>query len=137
KDIVEKNTYSSVDQYINNLFKREDQIAKKTECFNGKIKYGWELQSEEKVQVKKLMSNTNILVIIGYSFPAFNRQIDQELIKAFEKGSEYKRVIYQDPNANEDTVKSLFHPSTDVHLEKKNINQFYIPHEFLAPSEGD
>ena len=89
-------------------------------------------------RAKQIMKETNILIIIGYSFPAFNRAIDQALIKEFENGADYKRVIYQDPNANSDIVNSLFrNGEKNVDLEKENKDQFYIPHEFLSPSKGE
>lgn len=135
-DTVNKGSYSSIDQYLDKLFQRKEQFVYKDDCFIGNINYGWEMDSAKKAEAKEVMAQTDILVIIGYSFPAFNRQIDQELISEFEKNSNYKKVVYQDPKANEDIVKNLFHPSTEVHLEKLNTSQFYIPHEYLAPSEG-
>lgn len=135
-DTVTKDSYTTLNQYLDKLYKRKVQFVNSDDSFLGSIKYGWEMGSTKKAQAKKVMSQTDILVIIGYSFPAFNRQIDQELISEFEKNSDYRKVIYQDPNANEDLVKNLFHPSTEVHLEKLNKSQFYIPHEYLAPSEG-
>ena len=136
-DTVNKDSYTSLDQYLDKLFKRKEQLVNQVDSFIGNIKYGWEMDSTKKAEAKKVMRQTDILVIIGYSFPAFNRQIDQELISEFEKNSNYKKVIYQDPKANEDLVKNIFHPSTEVHLEKINKTQFYIPHEYLAPTEEE
>lgn len=137
-EIVEKGRFSSSEIYLKEMLRNKDKFDSTSSSFQNSIRYAWEMESDSLKQAKELMKNTNILVIIGYSFPAFNRAIDQSLIKEFEKGTDYKRVIYQDPNANEDIVNSLFRSGVkNVQLEKLNTSQFYIPHEFLSPSKGE
>jgi hypothetical protein len=137
-EIVDKSKFSSVEAYLKELIGNRDKLDAEENSFQVSIKYAWEMKSDSLERAKQIMKETNILVIIGYSFPAFNRVIDQALIKEFESGADYKRVIYQDPNANFDIVKSLFrNTGKAVELEKENTNQFYIPHEFLSPSKGE
>lgn len=139
-EIVEKMKFSSVESYLKEILRKKEELDTSSNNFQNSIKYAWEMDSDSLERAKQIMNKTDILVIIGYSFPAFNRAIDQALINEFEKGTGFKRVIYQDPNANEDIVKSLFRNADGkdyVKLEKQNKNQFYIPHEFLSPSKGE
>lgn len=136
-EIVESLKFHSKESYLKELIKKKDILKSEGGNFHNSIRYAWEMDDENKKKIKRVLEETNVLVIIGYSFPAFNRKIDQELIKKFESGTDYKRVIYQDPHANKDILKSLFLRSENVQLEKESTKQFYIPHEFLSPSEGE
>lgn len=131
-DTVERKNCSTIEDYLNGFLQNYTQF--KNPDYNNSIKYAWEFSSESLTIAKEIISNTNILIIIGYSFPAFNRAIDSQLIKEFENGEGYKEVIYQDPGANQDIVNSIFSESMKVKLLKENTNQFYIPHEFLFSS---
>lgn len=135
-EIVEKLKFRSLHAYLKVLAENENQFIE-DEGFQCRIMYAWEMDSNSKRKALEVMSKTNVLVIIGYSFPAFNRAIDQELIKKFEEGTDYKKVIYQDPFANEDIINSLFRNPGDVQVERENTGQLYIPHELLSPSPGE
>lgn len=132
-ETVEKERCNNIENYLTRFVDNFSQF--KTPDYNS-IKYAWESTSENFNEALTKMRNTDVLVIIGYSFPAFNRQIDSILIREFEAGGTRKRVIYQDPNANQDIVNSLFSNPEIVEIHKENINQFYIPHEFLFPSQS-
>lgn len=129
-ETVEKSSLTTLANYLTKL-KQTIQDFKNPDYTNS-IKYAWEHSSEAFEYAKKVMSESNILVIIGYSFPAFNRKIDNQLFEAFEKKEGYKKVYYQDPFLNLDLVNLLFsdqkiiEPITDR-------SQFHIPHEFLSP----
>lgn len=134
-ETVEKRLTTSLESYLVNLASNFSQFKNPT--FHNCIKYAWESDSDAIKEAKTIMAETNILIIVGYSFPAFNRKLDQELIKYFETNrSKYSRVIYQDPFANQDIVNSLFSNPEDVEIHKENTSQFYIPHEFLSPAPG-
>lgn len=130
-ETVEKKHLNSLEEYLYHLLDNFKQF-RETDYLNS-IKYSWELDSTTKQNALKIIKETNILVIIGYSFPAFNRKIDSELIKEFEKNNLYRKVYYQDPMGNSDLIKLLFSESTNVEFIK-NSSQFHIPHEFLFPS---
>jgi hypothetical protein len=139
-EIVDKMKFSSVESYLKEILRKKEELDTSSYNFQNSIKYAWEMDSDSLDRAKQIMEKTDILVIIGYSFPAFNRAIDQALINEFEKGTGYKRVIYQDPNANDDIIRSLFRNGNRkdyVKLVKENKDQFYIPHEFLSPSKGE
>ncbi|MFP9099886.1 hypothetical protein ACLI09_12620 [Flavobacterium sp. RHBU_24] len=127
---VDKDRCLSLEDYLERLLDNYTQF--KNPDYNNCIKYAWESNSEALTEAKDIMSKTDVLVIVGYSFPAFNRKLDIELIHEFESGEGFKRTIYQDPFANDDIVNSIFYDSSRVELKKENISQFYIPHEFLS-----
>jgi hypothetical protein len=130
-ETVEKKYLNSLEEYLYKLSQNFNQFSKTD--YSNTIKYSWEIDSNTKQNALNVMRETNILVIIGYSFPAFNRKIDSELIKEFEKKDEYKKVYYQDPFGNLELINLLFSNSSNVeHIS--NSSQFHIPHEFLFPS---
>ena len=131
-ELVDKNV-SSISSYLLSFAKKYLEIQGNGEQVNTSIKYAWEENHTLVEKAKKVMSSTNILIMIGYSFPSFNRVVDSQLIKEFENKSGVKHVIYQDPNANKDLVESLFSNPKNVVINKNEIGQFPIPHEFLFP----
>lgn len=117
--------------------------------------YSWENPNEflytnknvENIKeiAKQVMSQTDILVIIGYSFPLFNRSIDKELISACAGNA--KKIYIQDPRAKEiqDLLVSSFADlvtpeeyrsimgmglkKTPVEFVSSSYDQFLIPYE--------
>jgi hypothetical protein len=81
--------------------------------------------------LKREMSDCQILVIIGYSIPFFNRKIDQEILDAMEN----LRTIYIQDMYPETIKQRLFQliPVTEqksIRVEySTDINQFLIPYE--------
>jgi hypothetical protein len=62
-----------------------------------------------KEYAKEIMKQTDILVVIGYSFPLFNRSVDKELITAAIQNERLRKIYIQDRNANE--LKTLLQKS--------------------------
>jgi len=120
--------------YLNALFNTYSDFNKGRVAemnYHNTIRYAWETTSAKLNAAKSKMRETNVLVIVGYSFPAFNREIDQTLINEFLAGDGNKKVVYQDPNPNEDLINLLFKNFKNLTFEKLNKKQFHIPHEFL------
>ncbi|MGB6038146.1 MAG: hypothetical protein WBG42_17855 [Cryomorphaceae bacterium] len=75
----------------------------------------------------ELISESDVLVVIGYSFPTFNRLIDRQLFKNFQGN----KVYVQDPSADElilklDGVKADLKEKVAV----KSKGEFIIPNEY-------
>lgn len=100
------------------------------------LSFAWENETENEKLMTEICSelkSAEILVIIGYSFPFFNRKIDQEL---FDSMSRVRKIYYQDleekhqsvmdsvisMNANKDY-------SHDIQHVFYNVEQFLIPYE--------
>lgn len=96
------------------------------------LSFAWEQERAEHSvvsQAEECMRKAEILVVIGYSFPFFNRMIDKKLIGAMEK---LEKVYIQAPDANE--VEERFKASRNnwdgIEIKKVlGVEQFMIPNE--------
>jgi hypothetical protein len=114
-----------------------------TSNFRDYINYAWESnQYSDSVRnrAEKIFRETDILVIIGYSFPTFNKEIDKKLFKKFyDRKDDNKprlKIFFQDPNASEERIKEILNLdySRDVTLkcirDESSMSYFYLPYEF-------
>jgi hypothetical protein len=74
-------------------------------------------------------NNTDVLVVIGYSFPFFNREFDRKLINSMEK---LEKIYIQSPDASNvaeriEAVRDKLNPPRIV--EKNDTSQFLLPNE--------
>jgi hypothetical protein len=87
-------------------------------------------------EINEKVKDTEVLVIIGYSFPFFNRGVDRKIIKSMEK---LKKIYIQDPFCK-DVKESLEAVLSDEQLDRitngqikiilrENIKQFLVPNE--------
>ena len=99
-----------------------------------KLSFAWEDDSEKNKQYwLNLKGNTQdavSLVVIGYTFPFFNRNIDRTLFDAMKN---LKTIYIQDPNA-ENLIQNIRPVLSDRHSQTKiipltNVDQFYLPAE--------
>ena len=99
------------------------------------LSFAWEDTRQKFLDtiIPNSINDAETLVIIGYSFPFFNREVDKHL---FKNMPDLTKVYIQDkdPDKIEESVRNLF---TTPHLtvcktkiEKKyNTDQFYLPPE--------
>ncbi len=96
------------------------------------INYAWEsnpLAEKTRTEANRIFSETDILVIIGYSFPNFNKEIDKMLFDKL-KGRQTK-IYYQDPNASETFINQLVNiKETEVVCDRVKNDNFYLPYDF-------
>jgi len=97
------------------------------------ISFAWEDYNNGKFIVNKAIEftvNTHILVVIGYSFPFFNRKVDRDILRAMRQ---LKRVYFQAPDAEEIRERFLAIrndiPKEDL-LIRTDLKQFVFPNEF-------
>lgn len=93
------------------------------------ITFAWEKTKYSNNAIhysREILKNTDFLVIIGYSFPFFNRDIDRELMWALKQSA---KIYYQDPNAAENNIKKQFGLQNEAETWT-DTKQFFIPHEF-------
>jgi len=103
------------------------------------LSFAWEDNSNSPKEIfyegrleiaKSICSDTEILVIIGYSFPFFNRKIDQELFNWMKPT--LKKIYFQDPFSNGHHLVSQFNLNNQIesnifHIE--NTDNYFIPYE--------
>ena len=95
------------------------------------INYAWESNSfsnKTREEAKKIFVETDILIIIGYSFPNFNKEIDKMLFDNLRKKS--VKIYYQDPNANQTIIEELVGIENPIICQKEKLDTFILPYEF-------
>jgi hypothetical protein len=110
-------------------------INNKTYLKKSLLNFAWEDNEYTQLifpQVYESIKDTQIVVVIGYSFPFFNREIDK---KIFENMPNLEKIYIQCADQNEsvkERVEALFGRDIDSDFCKliSDKNQFYIPHEF-------
>jgi len=97
------------------------------------IRFAWEGSTRNRIAKKDMdLSKITTVVIIGYSFPYFNREIDYFIFSSLSDGV-LKRIYLQYPDGSHATVenrlKSLLPREVDM-IRITEIDMFYIPDEF-------
>ena len=97
------------------------------------LSFAWENWDDEKQAIIPYtvedVADTNVLVVIGYSFPFFNREIDRQIIGGMEK---LEKVYFQDmkPDRVMQSFKAIRADYKNIELEPlDNCDQFFLPPE--------
>lgn len=106
------------------------------------LSFAWEKKEIQKDNILKLAQSvitmSHDIVIIGYSFPFFNRVIDRTIINRILTGNGVEKRIYLQSHPDQiDRLKSdllgifphLNNRNTKIFLES-NLNQFVIPYDY-------
>jgi hypothetical protein len=96
--------------------------------------FAWENESivnETRQFAKSIMEETTILVIIGYSFPSFNKTVDRQIFNNIPK---LKKIYYQAPREEMDELlDKLDGINSNLRAITKpiyNLSTFHIPNEY-------
>jgi len=123
-------------EYLSNIY---ENLEKKSYT-NNLLKFAWEninsdyslKQNSTLEKMAKIAEQTEILIINGYSFPIFNRQIDKAI---FSKMRQLRKIYIQSPQASE--IENII--MNDLLIEAQPQpkfsqvgywNQFFIPTEW-------
>lgn len=112
------------------LWTEIDRILNYSTLYQNTLSYAWERNNDFVAKVAERVKNTSSLVVIGYSFPYVNREIDRTIIQNMHL---LERIYIQDPYANEikESVEAIL--SDKVRkvniITKTNTKQFFIPNE--------
>jgi hypothetical protein len=95
------------------------------------IDFAWYKDSDLLAKISDTYSETKILVVIGYSFPFFNRNVDRQIIRAMVN---LKKIYIQDMHP--ENIKSRFlsilpdWQENDIEIIAVNdITEFFLPPE--------
>ena len=102
------------------------------------LNFAWDKQDEEfekqyQLRLQNAIKDASALVIIGYTFPFFNRETDTTLIKWMPN---LKNVYIQDPSAK--NVKQSFVPvmqKAGLNIDLNTIQTFEDTTQFYLPPE--
>ena len=113
------------------FYKLYDLMERKS--FDKFFCYSWERNEITDLVLRnavEIAKQTEILVIIGYSFPFFNRTYDKLI---FNEMTSLRKVYYQDPNPKIDILKNSILPfyKNDIQVinDEPSLSQFFLPHE--------
>ena len=122
------------DDFIIELVNKYELLCKNV-FYKNHLSFAW----DNKINIpfynllKESVKNTEILVVIGYSFPFFNREIDKLILNDF-MGDNLKKVYFQAPASDIEDIRERFlainnkiDPSNL--LLRTDIKQFTLPNE--------
>ena len=99
---------------------------------NSIMHFAWETENAQVIKAREIalekIKRASVLVIIGYSFPDFNRIIDKQLFSS----ENLSKIYLQDPNANDiiqkfEGIRKGLRDKTQIITQTQN---FTIPLEF-------
>ena len=111
-------------------------------CFVNTFSFAWEdhtYTNATRIHANTIMNQTDILVVVGYSFPSFNRKWDLALLRQFianGRQEKTKRIVVQSRSTSAETFKHLVRLEEDriPVMVESDISQFYLPPEFFDES---
>lgn len=125
--------YTQKSERLNELL-RLWAISNRGYSISDLFSFAWEIKESNHKRItlsEKFFSDAVFLVIIGYSFPFFNREVDNRLIKAFIDGPNPEVIYIQDPSVNNYQVNFLrerFEIPETIEIEPINsVDQFFLP----------
>jgi hypothetical protein len=109
------------------------QVNLKNRFYNAGVNINFAWYSDKLImsKVSESYNDTEILIVIGYSFPFFNRDVDRKIIRAM---SNLKKIYIQD--CTPENIKSRFlsilpdwqKRNIEI-IEVKDISEFFLPPE--------
>lgn len=96
------------------------------------IKFAWEDSTNARLKSMGLsqLSEVSEMVVIGYSFPYFNREIDRLIFKQFDHLNRIYLQYPKDVHASIKTrIKSFFHRDIEI-VDIEKTDMFHIPDDF-------
>ncbi len=134
--------YNAGFHQLQNVFERKGERAidnllsmLKNDIFDkgNLLSFAWEsneITSKRGDYIKKIAEATNILVVVGYSFPFFNREVDKEIFANLKSGGRLKKIYYQDPVRTGDFLQSQFALPDYIEIKSyKEKDSYFIPLE--------
>lgn len=95
--------------------------------------YSWEqneITQNARWIAKNVINLTKILVVIGYSFPRYNKDIDAEIFK----DSGIEKVYLQCPENEVSEISKKICMIAEINPDRiipiNNLDTFYVPYEF-------
>jgi hypothetical protein len=92
------------------------------------LAFAWDSNFDYDNKVVEKINQTEILVIVGYSFPFFNRVIDRKIIQSMSPT--LKHVYVQDisPDNVLDSLTSIWPANHQMQPKViRSVEQFYLP----------
>jgi hypothetical protein len=127
---IQSTTTSDINEIINReIYEREKKHTLMT--------FAWENETMDSNLLRKRMEiattiikDTDILIIVGYSFPFFNREVDKQIFEAIKISGKLKKIIYQDPYKTGEFLRKQFNLSEDIEIvHVAETDNYFVPNE--------
>ena len=112
-----------------------NQTVKSLESYENLLTFAWERISEPTFKgtlptAREIVKGSHFLVIIGYSFPFFNRKVDESLLHQIINGPGFKKIYYQDKFRTGDFLRNQFKIPANIEIVSiSKVDQLHIPFE--------
>lgn len=119
--------YTHYEEFKNHYLYYEENINKPLSLLN----FSWDSLSKVSSGLNKseqYLNNSDYVVIIGYSFPQFNRRYDLNLMKSINPNA---KIIIQNPELTAIDFKEMFDIKNKIIVDR-SPNQFYVPPDFIS-----
>lgn len=116
-------------EYYGNLYADTSELGFQV---SSHLSFAWEATDKYKQlmeAIKQTTLDTETIVVIGYSFPYFNREIDRTI---FAEMPNLETIYIQDPSpdAVEPSLRAILPEGSNVKIQhQKDCTQFYLPRE--------
>jgi hypothetical protein len=131
-DILDLPKSRNINDIISEISYLSESQERGTIDVTNHINYAWEenkLAKKSRLEATRIFQQTDILIIIGYSFPNFNKEIDKILFNEL-KGRKTK-IYFQDPNASREFLNQLVDSNDcEIICQNKKLDNFILPYEF-------
>lgn len=118
------------------IFECYNEFFKNPDGIHTKLNFAWEqtrfTNHEIWKEVESSIFESEVLIVVGYTFPFFNRDVDR---KVFSMMPKLRKIYYQDPNANNliENIKPVILNNNAINEQSlipiTNVDQFYLPPE--------
>lgn len=106
------------------------QEVRRYHNFNPFLNFAWERDNHAQkalTYAKQIASTTDILVVIGYSFPDFNLRVDKEIFQSSRISKIFLQVPASDFENIQYNMEGVFPNVQRLLQHRSNLNEFFIP----------
>lgn len=118
-------TQMSIANYIYTLYIE----GRDSQNIHNPLSFAWTLGKADNLfpHIQSRIKDADILIVVGYSFPFFNREIDRKIIESMPN---LKKIYFQDKHP--DNIKNAFRAISSKSFDIETTNytdQFFLPPE--------
>jgi len=103
---------------------------------NNLFTFAWEgkrISAQAVLAARKIASATDVMVVIGYSVPYFNNEIDQQIFGSFiNSGGIQKKIWFLNPGLDGSVLTEQFDINEKFIKHKADCSEFHIPNGALS-----
>ncbi len=135
--LIKNYLYEDIERFLDKRTDIIHGISYGEKVIGDSINFCWEESIPKNIEetIIQIMVDTDVFIIIGYSFPFFNRFLDRLLIESLLDKPEYGystkafKIYYQDKNLDGSFLSQQYDVDQKIITHIKQTDQFYLPYE--------